>query len=66
MSNEELLGFLIDDIKGIKITQECIKTTQTNILVEIATLKVKSGIWGLAGSLIPTIGAVLFVLLSKG
>ena len=35
------------------------------ICTEVATLKVKSGVWGAAGALIPIIGATIVWLLMK-
>ena len=37
----------------------------SSINVEIATLKVKSGIWGLLGGAIPVVAALLYYLLTK-
>lgn len=42
---------------------EKINSELTNIKIEIAQLKVKAGVWGAIGATIPTIGAVLFILL---
>lgn len=35
----------------------------TDIKVEVGQLKIKAGVWGAIGAAIPTIGAVLFILL---
>jgi len=40
-----------------------ISSELTSIKVEIGQLKIKSGVWGAIGASIPTIAAVLFVLL---
>lgn len=40
-----------------------VKKELTNIKVEIARLKVKSGIWGAIGGMLPVISAILIGLL---
>jgi len=40
-----------------------LRTALEGIRVEIATLKVKAGVWGAAAGLIPTIAAGLFFVL---
>ena len=45
---------------------ECYKDLDNKIdemKTNITLLNIKSGIWGMAGAAIPTIGAILFVLL---
>lgn len=42
-----------------------ISSELTNIKVELGQLRVKAGVWGAIGAAIPTIAAVLFILLSK-
>ncbi len=39
--------------------------SQTEILVEVAKLKVKSGIWGFIGGAIPILVGVLWILLKS-
>ena len=36
-----------------------------SVRIEMAALKIKSGIWGLAAGLIPAIGVILMYVLSK-
>jgi hypothetical protein len=45
-----------DELKELRSALEGIR-------VEIATLKVKAGVWGAAAGLIPTIAAALFIVL---
>ena len=37
--------------------------TLGEVKIEIATLKVKSGVWGLIGGVIPAIGVILYALI---
>ena len=46
MENCEIRAELVAELKEMR-------SIQTKILVEIATLKVKSGIWGFAAGLLP-------------
>lgn len=54
---------ILKEIKRLAERQEAFNTTQTKIHIELAMLKVKSGIWGLIGGAIPVIiGLIFFVL----
>jgi len=54
---------ILKEIKRLGERQEALNTTLTKIHIELAMLKVKSGIWGLIGGAIPVIiGLVFFVL----
>jgi len=58
--SEKLILIQLEDLKkGVgKINDKLL-----NIQIDIATLKVKASLWGLAGGILPAIGLVLYNLL---
>ena len=56
-------NYVLEELKRGNRVQETILKNQTKIHIEIATLKVKSGVWGLLGGAIPVIiGLAIFFL----
>ena len=48
-----------EELKRLNTCYEGMRDTLNQVRIDIATLKVKAGIWGGIGALIPIIGAVL-------
>ena len=57
--------FVLEGMEHLRENQKEIFGKLDTIIVDIATLKVKAGIWGLIGGMIP-VGIMLIVLLIKG
>ena len=57
--------FVLEGMGHLRENQKEIFGKLDTIIVDIATLKVKAGIWGLIGGMIP-VGIMLIVLLIKG
>jgi len=56
-------AYFKEELNGIKDEIRMIRECQVQIRVEIAGLKVKAGIWGIIGAAIPTVSAILFMLI---
>ncbi len=56
---------VLEELKRLNSAQEHIEKQVTKIHIEIATLKVKSGVWGLVGGAIPVVLGVAYVILRK-
>lgn len=56
-------NYVLEELKRSNRVQETILKNQTKIHIEIATLKVKSGFWGLLGGAIPVIIGLATLLL---
>lgn len=56
---------IIASLKEIKQEIQSLRSRQMTIREDIAGLKIKSGIWGVIGGCIPTIVALLLVVLVK-
>ncbi|MCP4599011.1 MAG: hypothetical protein GY847_00450 [Proteobacteria bacterium] len=54
---------VLEELKRLNAAQEHIEKQVTKIHIEIATLKVKSGVWGLVGGAIPVVLGLAYVLL---
>ena len=54
-----------DYLKDIDRKLDKLADDVVQLRVDVGALKIKSGIWGLMGGLIPAIGATLMYLISK-
>ena len=57
---------VLKELERLNGCQEQIEKDVKKISVDIATLKVKAGIWGAIAGTIPAIIALIFILLRKG
>lgn len=55
--------YVIKQLEGLTESLEGLQKDVRGIHVEIATLKVKSGLWGAVGALVPVSVALAFMLL---
>ncbi len=62
---EEYKRLVLEELKTSKESRKEIKICLTNIKVEIAKLKVKSGIWGAIAGAIPATVILIFWLLKN-
>lgn len=58
-------NYVLEELKRGNRVQETILKNQMKLHIEIATLKVKSGVWGLLGGAIPVIIGLAIMLLKK-
>lgn len=61
----ELKELVLNEIRRLN---DCIVQTteeQVQLRIDVATLKVKAGLWGALMGFIPGLGAVIYVLLKK-
>ena len=56
---------VILELKRLNERYEALDSKVTTIMTEIAALKVKAGIWGLMGGLIPAIGVLIWWLVGR-
>lgn len=56
---------IVSSLNEIKQEVKALRNRQMTIREDIAGLKIKSGIWGVIGGCIPTIVALLLIVLSK-
>lgn len=56
---EEWSQFVLNELKRLNGSQEAIRKEVGDTRIEIATLKVKAGIWGLAGGAMPVVVMIL-------
>ena len=54
-----------DVIRSIASKVDKIVDDLTSLKIDVGALKVKSGVWGLMGGMIPAIGVALMYLVSK-
>jgi hypothetical protein len=57
---------VLKELENLGRVQEDIRKDITLIREEIASLKVKSGVWGLVGGMIPVAIAIIYSLVQKG
>ena len=57
--------YVVEQLKSHEEDHDEIQKALVQIRIDIAMLKVKSGIWGAIGASIPIIGMVLFEFLMK-
>ncbi len=62
---EEYKRLVLEELKTSKESRKEIKLCLTNIKVEIAKLKVKSGIWGAIAGAIPATVILILLLLKN-
>ena len=55
--------YVLKELKRLNVNYEGLQKDVRSIHVEIATLKVKSGLWGAVGALVPVSVALAFMLL---
>jgi hypothetical protein len=57
---------VLAELERLNLAIDGLDTKLTTVLTDIAVLKIKAGVWGLVGGLIPvTIGLVIMYLQSK-
>ncbi len=56
---------VLEELKRLNTAQAQIEKQVTRIHIEIATLKVKSGVWGLVGGAIPVMLGLTYMLLKN-
>lgn len=61
----EWSNHVLQELKRLSESNELQTTELSEIRVEIATLKVKSGVWGAAAGAIPSVLVLLYMILSK-
>lgn len=57
-------NYVIEKLKSLERSHQSLLEELHKIEIQIAMLKVKSGLWGAAGAAIPIVGLILFELLS--
>jgi hypothetical protein len=62
----EYRKMVLKELENLGRVQEDIRKDITLIREEIASLKVKSGVWGLVGGMIPVAIAIIYSLVQKG
>lgn len=62
---EEWSRYVLKELERLNSCYEGMNKRLTKMLVEITTLKVKAGMWGAIGALIPIISFVLIRMLMK-
>ena len=62
---EEWRKYILLELKRLNTAYESLQNNVNKISQEIAALKVKSGVWGLIGGLIPVIIMLVIYLLTR-
>lgn len=62
---QEWSKYVLAELKELSRLYDCLDKKVGNMRVDIATLKVKAGIWGLIGGMIPVALIVVLWLLKK-
>ena len=55
--------FVLKELERLNVTYEALRTETGKIHTEVATLKVKAGLWGAAGAAIPVLLALAIQLM---
>lgn len=63
---KELSMYVLEELKRLNENCKTFEAENKKIIVDLAMLKVKAGVWGLAGGLIPVLVGVAIMYLRKG
>lgn len=59
---QEYQRLVLDKLDGHTKGLKCLDEKVTGVRLEVAALKVKSGLWGAAAGLVPALGILLYLL----
>ena len=59
---DQMRALIVSELERLNTCYDTLTAQNISILIEIAVLKVKAGLWGLIGGAIPVVGAILTAL----